>query len=52
MFLLTRRKHYWQLHWEKMTRSQNFFAQCPKKKEETWDFFSGKYVFQTVPVNT
>ena len=42
VFLWTRRIHYWQPHWKKMTKSQIIFAKCPKKKEKIQEFFQEK----------
>ena len=39
VFLRERRIHYWQPHWKKLTKSQNIFAKCPKKKKKFKTFF-------------
>ena len=39
MFLWTRRKHYWQPHWKKMTKTKFFCSVSEKSKKKTKTFF-------------
>ena len=44
MFLWTRRKHYWQPHWKKLTKTKNFTLSVPKRKKKFKIFFRKIYL--------
>ena len=44
MFLWTRRKHYWQPHWKKMTKNQIFLLSVRKRKKKFKTFFRKTYL--------
>ena len=42
VFLWTRRIHYWQPHWKKMTNSRNFLFSVRRRKKKFKNFFQEK----------
>ena len=44
MFLWTRRIHYWQPHWKKITKKQNFLLSVRKRKKKFKTFFRKIYL--------
>ena len=52
VFLRTRRIHYWQPHWKEIDKQPEFFCSVSEEERRKLRAFWGKYVFQTVPVNT
>ena len=51
VFLWTRRLHYWQPHWKKLTKKPKYFRSVSEKERRNLILFSGKNIFQIVPVN-